>query len=145
MKKVIGIFLTMVLVAVFVSMAMADYDEVRSFCLDHFYLNKFVTENGERYNIIDSDAYVIGDFGDYFGTMDDFMDKYVSEYLAPEWPEFANDVEVEYYKVVQDSENYEYLIVELKLSNGKLMNDYLNSEPAVSRITGIIPFAKTNN
>ena len=143
MKKVVGIFFAVVMVFVFASIAFAD-EEVTSFCSEHFYLNKFISENGEHYNVIGNDAYGIGEFGDYFGTMEDFMDKYVSEYLSDMWPEFAKDVEVEYYTLTIASEHYEYLIVELKLNNGKLMNDYVSYEPAVSRIVGLVPFTKTD-
>ena len=144
MKKVIGIFMMMVFMVIFVTTAFAvDYEEVKSFCLEHYYLNKFVPANeSDRYNIVDDEAYGIGGFEDTIRTWDEFIEWYYPEYLAPNWPEFAEDVDVEFYHVIQNSENYDYVIVELKLNNGKLMSDYVSGEPDVTRISGIVPCKK---
>lgn len=148
MKKIVGIFIVLVLLAISVSIAFGEkYQEAEEFCKRYYYLNKFVTEEGYygNYNIVNGVAYAISNISDEedFNTKDKFMENYVSMYLAPHWETFSNEVDVQYFEVVQESENYTYLIVELTLRNGKTMNEYLESEPTVNKIVGIIPFDKT--
>lgn len=143
MKKVIGIFMAIVFVFVFGSMAFGEIaDEVIEFCKDNA-LKTYLREDNDTYgyNIIGDCGYVISNMGEEFDDIYDFMANYKDGYLRKYWPEFANDVEVEF-TYVGRTEHYEMICVWLKLNNGKVMSDYVETEPEVSELSGMIVFKR---
>lgn len=137
MKKVIGIFMTMVMVFLIFSIAFGDVQEVVDFCNDHKMLEMYAKSMEINvYNIIGDCAYTIGTIGEQYDDIYDFMENYRS-YLEKDWPDFADDVKIEY-TYVGMTENYILLGVWLKLDNGKLMCDYVSNEPAVTEMSAVV-------
>ena len=144
MKKIIGIFMTIVLVSLIVSVAFGDgrANELIEFCKGDKYLEKYIKSiELYDYNIIGDCAYAVSDFDEEdYKDMYDFMDNY-HLYLEENWPDFANDVNIEF-TYVGSTENYCIICVWLKLNNGKVMSDYVDREPPVSEISALVACAK---
>lgn len=143
MKKVIGIFMAMVMVFIMMSMALGDaynwYDEVKDFCNDNRNLEQYVAVEGD-YNIVNGVAYACGNIGSQYTDMYDFMDNYPN-YLKKYWPEFAEDVIIDYTYAGSTEHTY-ILCVWLKLENGKVFSDYVEYEPNVTEMSALVLFDK---
>ena len=143
MKKVVGIFMAMVMVFMIFSVALGDMtEEVYDFCNENESL-KYYAESIAHYDyyIVGDCAYAVSNFGgdNYDGIYELFM-AYES-YLKENYPELERDVEIDI-TYVGSTENYEMICVWLKLNNGKTFKDYLESEPEVSELSGIFTCKK---
>lgn len=143
MKKVIGIFMAIIMVFLVVSIAFGESmeEEVKEFALDHKELVKFVSESGYGYNIVGDCAYAIGNLGEAFSDVYDFIDNYEEKYIRENWPDFASDVKIEY-TYVGMTDNYTIVCVWLTLENGKTFDEYVEGEPALSKMAGLMAFKR---
>lgn len=143
MKKVVGIFMTMVMVFVMISVAFGEMiEEVENFCNENRNLKLYAESiRIHDYYIVGDCAYAVSNFGgDDYDSIYELMMGYES-YLKDNYPDFAKDVEIDI-TYVGSTENYEMICVWLKLNNGKTFKDYLFCEPEVSEISGIMTCRK---
>lgn len=139
MKKVIGIILMMVMVFM-TSVALCDAkDEIINYCKENTHYFKEYIEAESGYNIVGKHAYAIASFdeqeiGNF--TIHEFMEWY-NTYFTDNWPELAKDVKIDC-TYAGHTENYRLYCIWLELNNGKTFNDYIEDEPDVSLISGLL-------
>lgn len=143
MKKVIGIFLMMVMVFTMMTVAFGDTrEEIINYCEnDKRNFGQYITGD-EFYNIVGDCAYAIANF-EGCGHEDDIRDfmAFYQDYLAENWPEFAEDVNVSC-TYAGSTENYRLYCIWLELNNGKVFSDYVTDIPDVSVMSGMLALNK---
>jgi uncharacterized protein YozE (UPF0346 family) len=137
MKKMMVILMTVIMV-ILASVAYGDTaDEVKDFLENNRrYLKEYIVEEGENYNIVDGIAYTVGNIGERFTDMWDFMKNY-EKYLKENWPEFAEVVRVDY-TYAGSTENYDIICVWLDLKWYGVFSDFIESEPDTNMMSGLI-------
>ncbi len=136
MKKMMVIL--MMVMAMFVNVAFGDAaDEVNEFLNENWrYMKEYIVTEGENYNIVDGIAYAVGNVGERFDDMYDFM-KHYEDYLKEYWPEFASVVYVDY-TYAGSTENYDLICVWLDLKWYGLFSDFVEGEPDTNLMSGLI-------
>ena len=145
MKKVIGIILTMVFVLAFTTaFALCDYmSEIISYCeQDTYHFGQYI-EGSEHYNVIGDHAYAIAEFSECDATDIREFEKWYKAYLADFCPEIINDVKVDF-TYAGHTENYRLYCIWLELDNGKTFGDYVEGEPFVKVMSGMIGLGNGN-
>lgn len=144
MKKVIGIFLMMVMVFTMMTVAFGDTrEEIINYCEnDKRNFGQYITTEIGQYNIIGGCAYTIAwlDGCEYEDDIRDFM-TFFENRLVENWPEFAEDVNVSC-TYAGSTENYRLYCIWLELDNGKVFSDYVTDEPDVSVMSGMLALNK---